>query len=262
MRTAAIPPTRSTWCARRSRATGSRGRRASAAGVRAGSRRRGPRSWPGSGTTRYGAQGGDWGSMISTQLGLADPEHLAGIHLNMVVAPPPADLDFEHLQEDEQVALATYELLRPGRFGLREDPGHQARRRSGTRSTTRRPGSRRGSSRSSARGATATATSSAASPRTSCSTTSCSTGSPAPRTRPGACTTRPSRPAGAVARQRIEVPVGVAAFPAEIIRPPAAMGGAPLRPPALDRNATWWALRGVRRARTPGERRPKVLPTA
>jgi pimeloyl-ACP methyl ester carboxylesterase len=63
----------------------------------------------GLGYERYGAQGGDWGSMISTQLGLADPEHLAGVHLNMVVAPPPADLDFEHLQEDEQVALATYE---------------------------------------------------------------------------------------------------------------------------------------------------------
>jgi len=57
----------------------------------------------------YGAQGGDWGSMISTQLGLVDPEHVVGIHLNMVVAPPPPDLDFENLQEDERVALGTYE---------------------------------------------------------------------------------------------------------------------------------------------------------
>jgi epoxide hydrolase len=63
----------------------------------------------GLGYERYGAQGGDWGSMISTQLGLADPEHVVGIHLNMVVAPPPPDLDFEHLREDEQAALATYE---------------------------------------------------------------------------------------------------------------------------------------------------------
>jgi microsomal epoxide hydrolase len=63
----------------------------------------------GLGYERYGAQGGDWGAMISTQLGLADPDHLVGIHLNMVVAPPPPDLDFEHLREDEQVALATYE---------------------------------------------------------------------------------------------------------------------------------------------------------
>ena len=36
----------------------------------------------------YIAQGGDWGSMISTQIGLQDPEHCAGIHLNMIVAVP------------------------------------------------------------------------------------------------------------------------------------------------------------------------------
>ena len=47
--------------------------------------------------------------MISTQLGLVDPEHVVGIHLNMVVAPPPPDLDFENLQEDERIALGTYE---------------------------------------------------------------------------------------------------------------------------------------------------------
>ena len=63
-------------------------------------------------------------------------------------------------------------------------------RPSGTRSTTRRPAWRRGSSRSSARGATATATSNAASPRTSCSPTSCSTGSRRPATRRDASTTR------------------------------------------------------------------------
>lgn len=42
------------------------------------------------GYDRYGAQGGDWGSMISHGLGLADPKHCAGIHVNMVVAGPPA----------------------------------------------------------------------------------------------------------------------------------------------------------------------------
>jgi epoxide hydrolase len=63
----------------------------------------------GLGYERYGAQGGDWGSMISTQLGLADPEHVAGVHLNMIVAPPPADLDFANLREDEQVALAAFD---------------------------------------------------------------------------------------------------------------------------------------------------------
>lgn len=39
---------------------------------------------------RYAAQGGDWGAVVTTQLGLLDAQHLAGIHLNMVVAGPPA----------------------------------------------------------------------------------------------------------------------------------------------------------------------------
>ena len=37
------------------------------------------------GYQRYGAQGGDWGSIISRELGLADPEHVAGVHLNMLI---------------------------------------------------------------------------------------------------------------------------------------------------------------------------------
>ncbi len=41
------------------------------------------------GYERYGAQGGDWGSMIASQNALIDAEHCAGLHLNMVVATPP-----------------------------------------------------------------------------------------------------------------------------------------------------------------------------
>ena len=70
------------------------------------------------GYERYGAQGGDWGSMISTQLGLADPEHVVGVHLNMIVAPPPADLDFDNLGDDEQAALAAFD------FYARVDSGY------------------------------------------------------------------------------------------------------------------------------------------
>jgi pimeloyl-ACP methyl ester carboxylesterase len=45
------------------------------------------------GYNRYGAQGGDWGSIISTQLALLDAPHLAGLHLNMCfgAAPPGTD---------------------------------------------------------------------------------------------------------------------------------------------------------------------------
>jgi pimeloyl-ACP methyl ester carboxylesterase len=63
----------------------------------------------GLGYDRYGAQGGDWGSMISTQIGVADPAHVAGIHLNMLVAGPPADTDFANLTSAEQDALASFE---------------------------------------------------------------------------------------------------------------------------------------------------------
>ena len=43
------------------------------------------------GYQRYGAQGGDWGSIISRELGLADPGHVAGVHLNMLITRPPDD---------------------------------------------------------------------------------------------------------------------------------------------------------------------------
>ncbi|PTA47759.1 epoxide hydrolase family protein [Micromonospora sp. RP3T] len=43
------------------------------------------------GYERYFVQGGDWGSPISLRLGLADPEHVVGVHVNMFVALPPPD---------------------------------------------------------------------------------------------------------------------------------------------------------------------------
>ncbi|MEZ5170315.1 MAG: epoxide hydrolase [Acidimicrobiia bacterium] len=43
------------------------------------------------GYSRYGAQGGDWGSLVTTQLAEVDAGHLAGIHLNMPVCGPPPD---------------------------------------------------------------------------------------------------------------------------------------------------------------------------
>lgn len=60
----------------------------------------------GLGYERYGAQGGDWGSMVSTQLGLVDPQHVAGLHLNMLIALPPEGFDFSTLTEKEMAGLA------------------------------------------------------------------------------------------------------------------------------------------------------------
>ncbi|TDI96299.1 MAG: epoxide hydrolase [Deltaproteobacteria bacterium] len=59
------------------------------------------------GYSRYGAQGGDWGSIITTCMALVDPEHLCGIHLNMVVAAPPEGLSAtEGLSPKELAAVA------------------------------------------------------------------------------------------------------------------------------------------------------------
>ncbi|HYO64974.1 MAG TPA: epoxide hydrolase [Archangium sp.] len=41
------------------------------------------------GYPRYGAQGGDWGGLVTTALGVEHAEHLVGIHLNMAFAGPP-----------------------------------------------------------------------------------------------------------------------------------------------------------------------------
>lgn len=41
------------------------------------------------GYDRYGAQGGDWGAIVTTWTGAQDPDHCAGVHVNMVVGGPP-----------------------------------------------------------------------------------------------------------------------------------------------------------------------------
>jgi epoxide hydrolase len=43
------------------------------------------------GYDRYGAQGGDWGSSISRDLGITAPERVIGVHLNMLLTMRPAD---------------------------------------------------------------------------------------------------------------------------------------------------------------------------
>lgn len=57
------------------------------------------------GYDRYGAQGGDWGSVVTRRLGHLDAEHLAGIHVNMMIVGPPAEGAFDGLTEAELAAL-------------------------------------------------------------------------------------------------------------------------------------------------------------
>jgi pimeloyl-ACP methyl ester carboxylesterase len=61
------------------------------------------------GYDRFGAHGGDWGAMVSSQLGLHFPDRVAGIHLNMVIARPPRDAadPMAGVTDAERAALAT-----------------------------------------------------------------------------------------------------------------------------------------------------------
>jgi microsomal epoxide hydrolase len=73
------------------------------------------------GYERYGAQGGDWGAVVSSLMGLVDPAHCAGIHVNMVVAGPPKGVEnpAEGLSPQELGALADM-----GRF-QEQETGYQ-----------------------------------------------------------------------------------------------------------------------------------------
>lgn len=57
------------------------------------------------GYNKYIAQGGDWGAMVTTCIGMQDPQHCMQIHLNMPIVPPdPATM--QELTEREKSALA------------------------------------------------------------------------------------------------------------------------------------------------------------
>jgi pimeloyl-ACP methyl ester carboxylesterase len=68
------------------------------------------------GYQRYGAQGGDWGTSITTSIGQQDPDHLVGIHLNPpIAAPDPATSS--DLTETERAALASLEHAQESESG-------------------------------------------------------------------------------------------------------------------------------------------------
>ncbi|MGW4527486.1 epoxide hydrolase family protein [Amycolatopsis sp. NPDC004378] len=70
------------------------------------------------GYDRYGAQGGDWGSILSRALANQAPEHVVGVHVNFLVAPPPKDIDVP-LSDTDQArvdAMRTYMAQPAGYF--------------------------------------------------------------------------------------------------------------------------------------------------
>jgi pimeloyl-ACP methyl ester carboxylesterase len=56
------------------------------------------------GYDRYGAQGGDWGAGVTAFIGRQDPDHVAGIHVNMPTGRPESGQTT--FTEDEQASLA------------------------------------------------------------------------------------------------------------------------------------------------------------
>ncbi|WP_257456252.1 epoxide hydrolase family protein [Archangium lipolyticum] len=59
------------------------------------------------GYTRYGAQGGDWGTWISRELGLLVPDRVVGVHTNgLITFPVGAPGEMEGLSDADQARLA------------------------------------------------------------------------------------------------------------------------------------------------------------
>ncbi len=74
------------------------------------------------GYDRYGAQGGDWGSLVSANLADLDAAHVCGLHLNFVVTPVvPGEID--SLTAAEQASLAAMREFRRTGAGYQEIQG-------------------------------------------------------------------------------------------------------------------------------------------
>jgi len=74
----------------------------------------------GLGYARFGAQGGDWGSMVSTYLGANHASAVVGVHLNMVVAfPPDPAKPLDGLNQEEVIDMMPMQTF------LAEETGYQ-----------------------------------------------------------------------------------------------------------------------------------------
>jgi epoxide hydrolase len=66
----------------------------------------------------YAAQGGDWGSMVTTRLGDEDPEHVLGIHLNMPLVF--ADPETEPTADEQEMIAALNTYMNDGSGYMKE----------------------------------------------------------------------------------------------------------------------------------------------
>jgi pimeloyl-ACP methyl ester carboxylesterase len=76
------------------------------------------------GYQRYGVQGGDWGSIIGTQVALNDAPHVAGLHLNMCTGAAPAGSDPNAgLTDAEQERLKVRQTFQAEETGYQQIQG-------------------------------------------------------------------------------------------------------------------------------------------
>jgi len=73
------------------------------------------------GYTRYGLQGGDWGSLVCANLADLYPRRVSGLHLNMVTAAPA--VPDAHLTEQEQQHMQASWIWRRTGVGYQEIQG-------------------------------------------------------------------------------------------------------------------------------------------
>ena len=68
------------------------------------------------GYDKYGAQGGDWGAVVTRNIGAKFPERVLGIHMNMMVGgQAPADL-----KEEDEAAQAQAKAFQSGETGYQQ----------------------------------------------------------------------------------------------------------------------------------------------
>lgn len=75
------------------------------------------------GYQRYGVQGGDWGSIIGTQVALNDAPRVAGLHLNMCTAAAPPGDPNEGLSEPEKARLKVRQTFQAEETGYQQIQG-------------------------------------------------------------------------------------------------------------------------------------------
>jgi pimeloyl-ACP methyl ester carboxylesterase len=72
------------------------------------------------GYSRYGIQGGDWGSLIARNMALEAPKNVIGLHLNFLPVPPPSPQALEELSAEERRRYTAFQDEEYGYFKLQE----------------------------------------------------------------------------------------------------------------------------------------------